>query len=97
MGGGGWRRTYYAHPGAVDGDDVLNGGVSFGLVQAVSAGLVEGAEGVGNKSSDVVLSAKGVVLKDFVLGVTGSSTDDAELGVETFGCEGVFADVFPPD
>jgi len=75
----------------------LDGGVALGLVQAVSAGLVEGTEGVGNEARDVVLSTKGVILEDLVLGVAGSSADDAELGVETLGCEGVFADVFPPD
>jgi hypothetical protein len=75
----------------------LDGGVALGLVQAVSTGLVEGAEGVGDEAGDVVLSAEGVVLEDLVLSITSTATNDAQLGVETLRCEGVFADVFPPD
>jgi hypothetical protein len=51
-----WR-TYYAHTSAVDGNDVLDGDVALGLVQAVSARLVKGAKRVGNKAGNVKLSA----------------------------------------
>jgi hypothetical protein len=86
----------YAHAGAVYGDDVLDGDVALCLVQAVAAGLVEGAEGFGVEAGDVELAAQRVVLEDLVLGIAGSAADDAELGVESLGCKGVFADVFPP-
>lgn len=59
-------RTYYAHPGSVDGNNVLDGSIALGLVQAVSAGLVEGTEGVCDESGDVVLAAKRVILEDLV-------------------------------
>lgn len=89
--------TYYAHPCAVESDNVLDGGVALGLVETVSARLVECAEVFCDEAGDVVLSSQGVILKDLVLSVASSSTDDTELGVETLGCEGVFTDVFPPD
>jgi hypothetical protein len=63
----------------------LNGYVALSLVQAVAAGLVEGAEGFGVESGDVELAAETVVLEDLVLGVAGSTADDPELGVEAFG------------
>lgn len=75
----------------------MDGGVALGLVQAISARLVEGAEGVGNEAGDVVFAAERVVLEDLILCVAGTTTNDAELGVESLRCEGVFADVFPPN
>lgn len=89
--------TYYSHPSTIHSNNVLNRSVAFCLVEAVSTRLVECAECVGYEAGDVVFSAEGVVLEDFVLGVAGAAADDAELGVEAFGGEGVFADVFPPD
>lgn len=55
--------AYYAHASAVDGNDVLNGDVSLGLVQAVPTGLVERAKCIGNKTSDVELASKRVILE----------------------------------
>jgi hypothetical protein len=86
-----------AHTGSVDGDDVLDGDVALRLVEAVTAGLVEGAEVLGVEAGDVEFAPEAVVLEDFVLGVAGAAAEDAELRVEAFGGEGVFADVFPPD
>lgn len=74
-----------AHAGSVDGDDVLDGDVALGLVEAVAARLVEGAEGLGVEAGDVEFAAEAVVLEDLVLGVAGAATDDAELRVEAFG------------
>ena len=87
----------YAHAGAVDGNDVLDGHVALGLVEAVAAGLVEGAKGFGVETGDVELASETVVLEDLVLSVASSATDDSELGVEALGGQRVFADVFPPD
>jgi hypothetical protein len=42
----------------------LNGSVTLGLIQAVSARLVKGAEGVGDEARDVVFATQGVVLED---------------------------------
>lgn len=75
----------YAHARTVDGNDVLNGYVALGLVQAVAAGLVEGAEGFGVEAGDVELAAETIVLEDLVLSVAGSAANDSELGVEAFG------------
>ena len=52
----GWG-AYYSHPGAIDGNDVLDGDIALRLVQAVAARLVEGAESLGVEASDVELSA----------------------------------------
>lgn len=87
----------YAHTGSIDGNDVLDGHVALGLVEAVAARLVEGAECLGVETGDVELAAQAVVLEDLVLGVAGAAADDTELGVEALGGQGVFADVFPPD
>jgi hypothetical protein len=89
--------TYYAHTCAVDCNDVLNRRVALGLVEAVSAGLVEGAECIRDEPSDVVFAAERIILEDLVLSIASSAADDAELGVQALGCECVFADVFPPD
>jgi hypothetical protein len=86
-----------AHTGSVDGDDVLDRDVALRLVEAVTARLVEGAEVLGVEAGDVEFAPEAVVLEDFVLGVAGAAAEDAELRVEAFGGEGVFADVFPPD
>jgi hypothetical protein len=59
-------------------DRLLNSGVALGLVQAVAARLVEGAEGVRKKPCDVVLAAERVVLEDLVAGVPGAAANDAE-------------------
>jgi hypothetical protein len=48
--------TYYAHPGTVDGDDILDGNITLRLVQAVAARLIEGTKRLGIKASDVKLS-----------------------------------------
>lgn len=85
------------HARPVHGNDVLDRHVALRLVQAVAARLVEGAEGLGVEACDVEFAAQRVVLEDFVLRVAGAAPDDAELRVEAFGCERVFADVFPPD
>lgn len=66
------------------------------MVQAVTTGLIECAEGVGVEAGDVVFTAQGVILEDLVCSVECAAADDAELGIEAFGGEGVFADVFPP-
>ena len=87
----------YAHACAIDGNDVLDGDIALGLVEAVTAGLVESAKGLGIEASDVELAAETIVLEDLILGVAGSAADDTELSVETLGCQGVFADIFPPD
>jgi hypothetical protein len=65
--------TYYAHSCAVDCDDVLNGSVALGLIQAVSAGLVEGAESIGDEAGDVVLASEGVVLEDLASSVSSNT------------------------
>jgi hypothetical protein len=88
--------THYTHPGAINGNDVLDGSISLRLVQAVAAGLVEGTESLGVETGDVELAAQGVILEDLVGCVAGSAPDDTELGVEALACQGVFADVFPP-
>jgi hypothetical protein len=62
----------------MQGDGLLNGGVALGLVQAVAARLVEGAEGVREEARDVVLAAERVVLEDLVAGVPGAAADDTE-------------------
>jgi hypothetical protein len=80
------RRTYYTHPGTVDCNNVRNGSVALGLVQAVAAGLVEGTEGLGVETGNVELATQGVILEDFVGCVSGSAADDAELGVEALAC-----------
>lgn len=67
----GWV-AYNAHADSIDGDDVLNGGIALGLVQAVAAGLVEGAECVGVESRDVVLAAERIVLEDLQLELEGA-------------------------
>lgn len=86
-----------AHAGSVDGNHVLDRHVALGLVEAVAARLVEGAEGLGVEAGDVELASEGVVLEDLVLCVAGSAADDAQLRVEALGGQRVFADVFPPD
>lgn len=58
------RGTYDAHPEAIHCNHVLDGGVALGLVEAVAAGLVEGAKVLGIKACDVVLPTKRVVLED---------------------------------
>lgn len=87
----------YAHAGSIDGNDVLDGDVALGLVEAVAARLVEGAECLGVEAGDVELAAQAVVLEDLVLGIAGAAANDTELGVEALGGQGVFADIFPPD
>lgn len=62
----------------MQGDRLLNGCIALGLVQAVAARLVEGAEGVCEEACDVVLAAEGVVLEDLVAGVPGAAANDAE-------------------
>jgi hypothetical protein len=89
--------TYYTHPGTVNGNDVRDGSVALGLVQAVAAGLVKSTKGLGIETGNVELATQGVILEDFVGCVSGSATDDAELGVEALACQGIFADVFPPN
>lgn len=59
-----YEATYNAHADAVDGNDVLDGGVALGLVEAVAAGLVECTKTLGVETSDVVFAAEGVVLED---------------------------------
>lgn len=61
------RNTYDAHARPVDGDDVLDSGVALGLVEAVAARLVEGAERVRVEARDVVLAAERVILEDLIL------------------------------
>lgn len=73
------------HTGSVDGDDVLDSNVALRLVEAVTAGLVEGAEVLGVEAGDVEFTAQAVILEDFVLGVAGAAAEDAELRVEAFG------------
>ena len=65
-------------PCTLQGNRLFDGGVALGLVQAVAARLVEGAESVGEEPSDVVLAAEGVVLEDLVAGVPGAAADDTE-------------------
>lgn len=105
--------TYYTHPRAIDGNDVLYGGITLRLIQAISTRLVEGAEGIRDKASDVVLAAEGVVLEDLpllgprlvylnavtylVLRIASATADNTKLGVETFARQSIFAHVFPPD
>lgn len=71
-------RTYYAKSGTEKSNRVLDGGIALSLVQAVTARLVEGSEGVGVESSDVVLATEGVVLEDLVGGIESTTTDDSE-------------------
>ena len=78
--------TYYAHLGAVDGNDVLDGNVALSLIQAVTTRLVKGAKGFSEEAGDVELSTQRVVLKDLVRGGAGTTTNDTKLGVETLGC-----------
>lgn len=56
--------SYYAHSETVDGNDVLNRGVSLGLIETVAAGLVECSKALGIEASDVVLATKRVILED---------------------------------
>jgi hypothetical protein len=91
----------------------LNSGIALGLVQAVSAGLVESAKGIGVKAGDVVLAAKGVVLEDLIRGIEGTTTDNTEsdallvcdfkrrgvilLSVQALGGQSILTDIFPPN
>jgi hypothetical protein len=65
-------------PGTEEGNGFLDSGVALGLVQAVTARLVEGAEGVRVEASDVVLATERVVLEDFVGSVDGAAADNTE-------------------
>lgn len=56
--------TNNSHSKAVSGNDVLDGGVALGLVEAVAAGLVECPEALGVEAGDVVLATERVVLED---------------------------------
>lgn len=47
-------------------------------------------------TSDGELSTQRIVLEDLVRGSASTTADDAELGVQTLGGEGVLADIFPP-
>lgn len=67
-----------SHPSTVQRNRPLNCSVALGLVQAVAARLVEGAEGVREEASNVVLATERVVLEDFVGSVLGAAADDAE-------------------
>lgn len=104
--------AYYAHPRAIDGNNVLDCGITLRLIQAISTRLVEGAEGICNKASNVILAAEGVVLEDLslseritnlkcstylVLRIASATADNTKLGVETFARQSIFAHVFPPD
>lgn len=90
-----WRN--YAQSGAEESDRVLNGGVTLGLVQAVTARLIECAESVCIETSDVVLSSKRVVLEDLVGSIESTTSDNTELSVQTLGSQSILADIFPPD
>lgn len=56
--------SYDAHSETVNGNDVLNRGVSLGLVEAVAAGLIKSSEALGVEAGDVVLATKRVILED---------------------------------
>lgn len=68
----------YSKPGAKESNRLLDSGVALGLVQAVAARLVEGAERVGVEARDVVLATQRVVLEDLVGCIHGATTDDTE-------------------
>lgn len=70
--------TYYAESGTEESNRVLDGGIAFGLVQAVSARLVECSKGVCIETGDIVLSTERVVLEDLIGSVQCTSTDDSE-------------------
>ena len=59
--------------------------VALRLVEAVTTGLVEGAEVLRVEAGAVEFAAEAVVLEDFVLGVAGAAAEDAELRVQAFG------------
>jgi hypothetical protein len=69
---------YDSEPGTEEGNGFLDSGVALGLVQAVTARLVEGAEGVRIEASNVVLATERVVLEDFVGSINGAAANDTE-------------------
>lgn len=86
----------YAHAVSIHSNDVLDCSISLCLVQTIAAGLVERAKILCVETSNVVFPSERVILEDLVGSIPGSTSNDAQLGVQSLGRKCIFAHIFPP-